>query len=180
MHPLRVFSAIVLIQVWFAATACADPAAEIEIKSREALANLVARNKQAGALVERAAGVLVLPDLVAMGFGVGGEYGEGVLLVDDEPVAYYALAAASFGLQVGLEYKAQVLLFLTRQALIDFRNTQGWEVGVDATVTLLDDTMGVHADSLASADTVVGFVFSNKGFMYDLSLEGSKFSRIAR
>lgn len=180
MRRLGILSAIVLIQVWFGTNAHADPAVEIESKSRRALASLIAHNEEAGALVEQAAGVLVLPDVVAMGFGVGGEYGEGVLLVDDEPVAYYALAAASFGLQVGLEYKAQVLLFLTRQSLIDFRNTQGWEMGVDATVTFLDDSFGAHSDSLSSADTVVGFIFSNKGFMGDLSLEGSKLSRIAR
>ncbi len=29
-------------------------------------------------------------------------------------------------------------------------------------------------------DPIVGFVFSNKGLMYNLTLEGSKFSKIKR
>jgi lipid-binding SYLF domain-containing protein len=176
-------TALIMVALLFggvAAMARADPAMEIESKSRQALAHLATHDRRVTALLEQAEGVLVLPDLVEMGFGVGGEYGEGVLLVDDKPVAYYALAGASFGLQAGVEFKAQVLLFLTRQALIDFRNSQGWEVGVNANVTLLDASAGMHFDSLEGSDAVVGFVFSNEGLMYDLSLEGSRISRIAR
>ena len=115
-----------------------------------------------------------------MGFGVGGEYGEGVLLVKDQPAAYFATAGASFGLQLGAQYKTEIILFMTRQALVDFRNSRGWEVGVNASVTLVELGAAGRIDTAAIKQPVVGFIFSNKGLMYDLCFDGSKISRIAR
>ncbi len=157
-----------------------DPGPEIESKGRKALADLLAHDQRTRALVERAAGILVMPDVVEMAFGVGGEYGEGVLLVDDKAVAYYALAASPLGLEPRPRNKAHVLVFLTRQALIDFRNTQGWEVGIHGNVPLLDHTVELPVDTDASADTMVGFLFTEEGIVSGLNLSGGRFSRIAR
>ena len=45
-----------------------------------ALEDLRKHSAKAGELLDQAAGVLVFPDVVKMGFGVGGEFGEGVLI----------------------------------------------------------------------------------------------------
>ena len=158
----------------------ADSKAFIDDKSQEALAHLRDHSPGAGPLLDKAAGVLVFPDVVKMGFGVGGQYGEGSLLVDGTPVAYYATAGASFGLQIGAQYKAEVILFMTEQALSDFRSSQGWEVGVDASVTIADSEVEGKLDSLTARQPVVAFIFSNKGLMGNLTLEGSRITRIAR
>ena len=159
----------------------ADPGPEIERKGRIALADLVAHDAGFSALLERAAGVLVVPDVVPMVFGVGGEYGEGVLLVDDRAVAYYALFTAPFGIDQASEYRAHVLVFLTRQALIDFRNTQGWEVGVHGDLPLLDNAAGLPGDARGdNPDRMVGLVFTEQGIQPGIDLAGGRFSRIAR
>ncbi len=146
----------------------ADPGPEIVSKSRLALANLVAHDARVSALLERAAGVLVVPDVVPMVFGVGGEYGEGVLLVDDRAVAYYALFTSPFGIDQASEYRAHVLVFLTRQALIDFRNTQGWEVGVHGEVPLLDGTADMPAGVPGEgADSMVGLTHTHGNVGFD-------------
>jgi lipid-binding SYLF domain-containing protein len=160
--------------------AMSDPGPEIESKGRRALADLVAHDQRTRALVERAAGILVMPDMVEMAFGVGGEYGEGVLLVDDKAVAYYAFAAAPLRLEPRPKNKAHVLVFLTRQALIDFRNTQGWEVGIHGNVPLLDHTVELPVETSATADTTVGFLFTEQGLLSGFDLSGGRFSRIAR
>jgi lipid-binding SYLF domain-containing protein len=158
----------------------ADSKSKIDTKSQEALEKLRGYFADAGPLLDKAAGVLVFPDVVKMGFGVGGQYGEGVLLVDDKPAAYYATAGASFGLQLGAQFKSEVILFMTEEALQNFRNSQGWEVGVDGSVAVVDTGAGGKIDSRTATQPVVAFIFSNKGLMGNLTLEGSKITRIAR
>ena len=45
--------------------------------------------------------MLVFPNVLKAGVGVGGEYGEGALLVGGKTGAYYNIAAASIGFQLG-------------------------------------------------------------------------------
>jgi lipid-binding SYLF domain-containing protein len=163
-----------------AQSARADSKSFIDAKSQEALERLRAHSPAAGSLLDGAAGVLVFPDVVKMGFGVGGQYGEGSLLIGGEPVAYYATAGASFGLQLGAQYKSEVILFMTEEALTEFRGSQGWEVGVDGSVAVVDVGAGGKVDTQTLKQPVVAFIFSNKGLMANLTLEGSKITRIAR
>jgi len=76
----------------------ADSREKIDLGTREALAKLREHAPQAGDLLDQAAGVLVFPDIVKLGSGVGGEYGEGSLLVEGQPTSYFVTAGASFGL----------------------------------------------------------------------------------
>jgi lipid-binding SYLF domain-containing protein len=158
----------------------ADNKARIDDGTRGALVKLREHSEHAAALLDDAAGILVFPDVVKMGFGVGGEYGEGSLLVGGEPVAYYATAGASFGLQVGAQFKSEVILFMNDEVLEDFRDGHGWEVGVDGSVAIVELGGGGRIDSLNITEPVVGFIFSNKGLMYNLTMEGTKITRIAR
>jgi len=158
----------------------ADDKAKIDAGTVEALVELRNHSSKAGELLDRAAGVLVFPDVVKMGFGVGGEFGEGSLLVPGKPTSYFVTAGASFGLQVGIQKKSQVLLFMTPEALSKFQNSRGWKVGVDGSVALIKLGVDGSIDTKTIQDSVVGFVFSNKGLMYNLTLEGSKITRIAR
>ena len=169
-----------LLALLLSASALADSRAEIERKSGEALAQLRGSGDGVEELLSQASGVLVFPDVVKMGFGVGGQYGEGVLLVKDKPVAYYATAGASFGLQLGAQFKAEVILFMNDKALADFRNSQGWQAGVDGSVALVTVGGGGAIDTRNLQEPVIGFIFSNKGLMYNLTFEGSKITRIAR
>ena len=117
---------------------------------------------------------------VKAGVMVGGEYGEGALRVDGKTVDYYATAAASFGLQFGVQAKTFLLLFMTDRSLANFRNSRGWEVGVDGSVALIEVGIGGSIDSTNLQDPVIGFVLDNKGLMLNLSLEGTKFTRLKR
>ena len=56
--------------------------------------------------------MLVFPGVVKVGFGIGGEYGEGALLKGDETLGYYSISGASFGLQVGAQSTAQIIVFM--------------------------------------------------------------------
>ena len=130
--------------------------------------------------LKKANGVLVFPSVIKAGFGIGGEYGEGALRIRGKTVDYYNTAAASIGLQLGAQSKSIVLVFLTRKALSDFRKSKGWKAGVDGSVALLEWGVGEDINTVDIKDPIVGFVFSNKGLMYNLTIEGSKFTKIDR
>ncbi len=160
--------------------ASADSTQEIQTKSESALAKLKEHLPGAHELLRDAVGVLVFPDVVKIGFGVGGQYGEGVLLIDGSPDSFYTTAGASFGLQLGAQFKSEVIVFLSEEALQKFRNSRGWEIGVDGSVAILELGAGGSINSRQLNEPVVGFIFSNKGLMYNLTFEGSKITRIAR
>jgi len=129
--------------------------------------------------VAKAKGMLVFPSVVKAGIGIGGEYGEGALLVGGKTVDYYSVAGASIGLQLGAQARSQVILFMTPKALADFRKSKGWKAGVDGSVALIavgagGEVMTPDADDQA----VLGFIYGAKGLMYNLSFEGQKFTRI--
>ena len=127
-----------------------------------------------------AKGVLVFPEVVKAGIGIGGEYGEGALRINGDTVDYYSTAAASIGFQLGAQIKTILLVFLEQEALDGFRSSSGWEVGVDGSVALVTLGAGKDINSINIEDPIVGFVISNKGLMYNLTLEGSKITKLKK
>jgi len=130
--------------------------------------------------LEKAQGVLVFPNIIKAGFGIGGEYGEGSLRIAGKTVEYYSTASASIGFQLGAQSKSVVLVFLNQKSLSDFRMSDGWKAGVDGSVALLKWGAGEDINTIDIKDPIAGFVFSNKGLMYNLTIEGSKFTKIDR
>ncbi|MGI9219999.1 MAG: YSC84-related protein [Woeseiaceae bacterium] len=128
--------------------------------------------------LDTAAGYLVFPRVIKVGLGFGGETGEGALIVGGETADYYRTTAGSFGLQAGAQAKSVVIAFMTPEALDKFRTSSGWKAGVDGSVALIDLGVGKAIDTHNIKDPVVGFIFGSKGLMYNLTLEGSKFTKL--
>ena len=171
---------ITISMLGFAAHAAADTAQEIDIRVAAALERFRTEIDGGARFLASAEGVLVFPKVIKAGIGIGGEYGEGALLVGNQTVAYYNTAAASIGLQLGAQTKTVILVFLGGDALAKFRASNGWEVGVDGAVALIDIGAGGSIDSSNVTDPIVGFVMNNKGLMGNLTLEGSKMTRIEK
>lgn len=127
-----------------------------------------------------AKGVLVFPKVIKAGFVVGGTYGEGALRIGGKTVDYYSTAAASVGFLAGAQSVRIIIVFMQEDALQKFQASQGWEAGVDGSVTLVDIGATGTLDTTTIKDPIVGFVFGNKGLMADLSLTGSKYTKIVR
>jgi lipid-binding SYLF domain-containing protein len=129
-------------------------------------------------LVSKARGVLAFPSVLQAGFIVGGEYGEGSLRVGGSTVGYYSTISGSFGLQAGAQSKAIIFLFMTQDSLDKFRNADGWSAGGDASVALV--TLGANGaiDTTTATAPVEVFVMTNAGLMGDISINGTKVSRL--
>jgi lipid-binding SYLF domain-containing protein len=176
---LAMFSALgLLLTVAAPQPAKAATAVEIDAEVDAALVLFYEQVPAAKDLAKKAKGILTFPKVLKAGFGVGGEYGEGALRVGGKSVGYYNTAAASVGLQIGVESRAEVLMFMTQEALERFQASNGWEVGVDGSVTLIKVGVAGEIDTTTMRDPVIGFVFGEQGLMANLSLEGAKITKL--
>ncbi|MGD8551300.1 MAG: YSC84-related protein [Methyloceanibacter sp.] len=158
----------------------AATAEQIEDDVNETLHSFVDQIGGARALANKAVGILVFPSIVKAGFGIGGEYGEGMLIVDKKPAGYYNIVGASFGFQLGVQERSVIIMFMTRDALDQFYSLQGFKIGVDASVAIITLGAGGSIDTDKITQPVIGFVLDPKGLMYNLTLEGSKITKIDR
>lgn len=62
----------------------------------------------------------------------------------------------------------------------DFRKSDGWKAGVDGSVAVIKWGVGEDINTTDIKDPIIGFVFNNKGLMYNLTLEGLKFTKIVK
>jgi lipid-binding SYLF domain-containing protein len=129
-------------------------------------------------LVAKARGILVFPSVLQVGFVVGGQYGEGSLRVGGSTVGYYSTISGSFGLQAGAQSKAIIFLFMTQDSLDKFRSSDGWSVGADASVALVKMGANGAVDTTTATAPVEVFILTNAGLMADVSLAGTKVSKL--
>ncbi len=122
---------------------------------------------------------MVFPSVVKAGIGFGGEYGEGLLIIRGRPGGYYNLVSASFGFQLGVQERSVIIMFMTNEALAGFEASAGWKVGVDGSVAIVTLGAGGSIDTDKITDPVIGFILDPEGLMLNLTLEGSKISRIS-
>lgn len=162
----------------FATTASAASKQEIDAEVRQALKNFQKQTSAGHELSQKASGMLVFPSVIKAGIGIGGEYGEGALLIGGKTVAYYSIASVSIGFQLGAQARSQVVLFMNPKALERFRRSEGWKAGVDGSVALATLGAGGAIDSDTARKPIIGFIFSNKGLMYNLTFEGSKITEL--
>jgi lipid-binding SYLF domain-containing protein len=155
-------------------------ATEIDTSVDVTLEQFKADIKGGDEFLQSAKGVLVFPKVIKAGFIVGGSYGEGALRIGGKTVDYYNTVAASFGFLAGAQSVRVIIVFMQDDALKKFRESKGWEAGVDGSVTLVNVGAAGTIDTTTIKDPIVGFVFGNKGLMADLSLAGSKYTKIVR
>ncbi|SAK57665.1 lipoprotein [Caballeronia arationis] len=129
-------------------------------------------------LVGKSRGVLVFPSVIQAGFVIGAQYGKGALRVGGGTVGYYSTTSASVGLQAGAQSKSLIFLFMTQDALDKFRNSDGWAAGVDASVALVKMGANGTVDTTTATAPVEAFILTNAGLMADVSLAGTKVSKL--
>jgi lipid-binding SYLF domain-containing protein len=153
--------------------------AEIDAAVDGALERLYRQEPGSRPLVQQAKGILVFPSVFKAAVGIGGEYGEGALRVGGRTVDYYSATAGSLGFQIGGQRKAIYILFMTEPALAQFQSSSGWQVGADASVALIEIGTTGSVTSETVQRPVVGYVLTTGGLMFDVSLNGTKISKLA-
>ncbi len=129
-------------------------------------------------LREKAKAVLVFPSILKAGFIIGGQGGNGALIENGKTVAYYNIAAASYGLQAGVQEFGYAMFLMTDSARKYIDKSDGWEIGVGPSVVVVDAGAAKSLTTTTAKDDVYAFIFSQKGLMAGIGIQGSKITRI--
>ena len=155
-----------------------DGATKIDVAADAALNFLYGFKPGSQDLNDRAAGVLIIPQMTQAGLGIGGGFGRGVLRINDIPVDYYSATQASIGLQIGAQQYSQVLFFVTQDALEEFRSSDGWTAGAGARYALNSDALSLGVDSNELLFPIEAVIFAQAGAIVGATIEGTKYTRI--
>jgi lipid-binding SYLF domain-containing protein len=153
-----------------------DP--QLDRAADAALKKLYGSNQAARTLGQKAVGILVFPKIVKAGFLIGGAYGEGALKQNGKTVSYYHSVAASYGLQAGVQWFGYALFFMNDGAMKYLDDSRGFEIGVGPSIVVVDEGIAKKLSSTTVTQDVYAFVFSQKGLMAGLGIEGSKITKI--
>jgi lipid-binding SYLF domain-containing protein len=175
---IDLFSLLFILVLLIPSGAQAATEREINASVDVALKRFASDVKGADEFLKAAKGVLVMPRVKQAGFVVGAKYGNGALRVGGKSVNYYNMTAASAGLQIGAQESNIILCFMDETVLKKFRESKGWQVGVDGTVALVNIGAGGSVDTTKLKEPIVGFVFGQEGLMAGVSLEGLKLTKI--
>lgn len=128
----------------------------------------------AAPLFATARAILIFPRIIAGGFIVGGQYGEGQLLRGSTPGAFYRIIGASFGFQAGAQSSGLAMFFMTDAALAALNAADGWEIGTGPSVVALDRGLQANVTSTTLTEAVYAISFDQQGLMAALALNGTK------
>lgn len=172
-----------LVSVWLvlsASAALAADAAQLDKEAQAALQSLYADVPAAKVLGDKAKAILVFPSITKAGLVIGGQYGEGVLMRGGKTVGYYSTAGASYGLQAGVQKYGYAMMFMTDAAFQALDKAEGFEVGIGPTVVVMDEGMAKNATTATLKDDIYAFVFSQKGLMAGIGIQGTKITKLAK
>ncbi len=173
---------LAVVFAWTAPLAVAaekgESAAKLSKDAQAALSKLYAKVPAAKSLGAKAKAILVFPSVTKAGLLIGGQYGEGALLKGGKAVAYYSTAGGSYGLQAGVQTYGYALFLMNDKAVQDLGKAEGFEVGVGPSVVVMDEGMAKSTTTTTIKDDIYAFIFSQKGLMAGLGVQGNKISRI--
>ena len=180
---LSTASCIIFLTVFFSISIFAGhsygkTAKEIDASADAVMDRFYEQVKDAEEVVQRSKGLLIFPSVKKGALIVGGEYGKGAMRIGDKTVDYYRMISGSVGFQIGGQAKDVIIAFMSSDALKKFRNSKGWEAGVDGNVALITVGAGGTATTTIGNNPIVAFVFDVKGLIADMSFKGAKFTKL--
>jgi len=160
--------------------AVAASAAEIDKMVDAALVKLYDKSPAAKKQAASAKAILVFPDVVKGGLMIGAAHGNGALREQggSKTVGYYSTFEGSYGLQAGVQTFGYALFFMDDEALEYLKKSEGWEIGVGPSITVVDKGMAGSLTTTTGKDKIYAFFFDQKGLMGGLGLKGGKITQI--
>jgi lipid-binding SYLF domain-containing protein len=130
----------------------------------------------AAQLIRQAKAVFIVPKLLKGGFIVGGEGGDGVMMVQRHgswsAPGFFAIGAGSFGLQAGLEQSEMIMLIMTQKGL-DGVLRDNFKIGAQAGISVVTLGSGVEGAIGGASPPDVVVWSSSTGLYGGLTVDGS-------
>ena len=171
-------SAAALLSIGSAGVAHADSREQLTADGMRSLHKLEETDSRARHLAHEAKAILVFPSVLKAGFVFGGETGNGVLLSHGKTDGYYNLTGGSWGLQIGGQDFAYALFFMTDSSLEYLKKSDGFSAGTGPSIVVVNKGAAAAADTTTVTHDVYAFPYGEKGLMADLTLQGTKITRI--
>ena len=109
-------------------------------------------------LLRQARGVIIVPALVKVGFIIGGQGGDAVLLKKNNGIwsypAFYSIGSPSLGLQAGIS-SAQIVLLLMSDRAVQAVSQERFRLGTEAGLAIL--MVGGNAGTPSYQGDIIGF-----------------------
>jgi lipid-binding SYLF domain-containing protein len=160
-------------------TARAQSSQQVTIDGARKVLNDLRHDKafgNAAQLMRQAKAVFIVPKLIKGGFIVGGEGGNGVLMAHNHggwsDPAFYAIGAASFGLQAGLQQSEMIMLIMTQKGL-DGVLRDNFKIGAQAGISVVTLGSGVEGAIGGASPPDVVVWSSSTGLYGGLTVDGS-------
>jgi len=158
--------------------ASAATAPELAKEGRLALDNLFAVRPESREWAKSAKAIMVFPRITKAAILVGGQGGDGVLFVKNEPIAFYRIAAGSFGLQLGAQKFSYAMFMMTQKAVDYAKESEGWAFGSGPSIALIDEGAGENLNTTTLRKDIYAVAWGQEGLMAGIDLEGSKITKI--
>ena len=146
---------------------------ELIIDSASAYSSVMRTNTQYKYLAQQARAIVIFPSVKKLGFIIGGMYGEGIVIYNNDgarTVGGAEISSASIGLQIGYEDNYLVIFVMNDSVIEKMRKSQ---------ITLSGDATAVAGNYSADSGAIDVlnqdmYVFTNKGGLFaGVSLGGS-------
>ena len=127
-------------------------------------------------LLQTARAVMIAPRIFKAGFFVGGEGGTALLMVRGSHgwsnPAFYTLASASFGLQIGAQ-ESEVILFIQSERALNAVMRNHFKIGANAGIAVA--TLGSNVEGATTSNVGADIIVwaSSSGAYAGISLDGS-------
>ena len=154
--------------------------AQLDADAKAALESLYQSSPAAKSLGESAKAILVFPKILKAGFIVGAQAGDGALVRGGATDGYYNIAAASYGLQAGVQSFGYAMFLMTESAVEYLRTTSGFELGVGPSIVVVDAGMANTLSTSTLKSDIYAFTFGQTGLMAGLGLQGTKITKVKK
>jgi len=149
---------------------------EMELDVQRAIVQIKQRDPGIQKFFDNSAGYAVYPSVGKGGIVVGGAYGRGLVIENEQVNGYTALSQATIGLQLGGQKYAQFIFFKDETALNHFKRGN-FEFGAQASAVAI--TAGASADANYDSGVAI-FTNAGGGLMFEGSIGGQRFSYEAK
>lgn len=150
------------------------------LKANNTLKSLVASEDIPMSVFKKAKAVVIVPDLIRLGYFIGGRHGDGVATVRraDGSWSYpffVTLSGGSFGFQIGFERIESVLIFRTKESVDRLLSNQ-FTLGVEASVSAGPASTNVGKTSELDIRAEIFSYSRGRGLFAGAALEGAVIS----
>ncbi|MDO4561111.1 MAG: lipid-binding SYLF domain-containing protein [bacterium] len=180
-RKITIFALLALLVVGAAQAAFAETAHMRRIRLSTDLINKMAKEQDADALadvIKSGKGVAIFPAVTKAGLGIGGQTGEGVVLLRKpngkwSGPAFMGINGASIGFQIGVQSVGLVLVITNEQGLRAFTGGNSFKLGADVAIAAGPVGRDTSAATDGRAKASIYSYSMSKGLFAGISIDGS-------